>query len=605
MTQGKIIFVIGGVMSGIGKGIIVASLASILKACGLKVNTIKMDPYLNVDAGTMNPFEHGETFVTSDGLEADLDLGHYERFTNKKTTKNSIITSGKIYQTIIAKERKGKYLGSTVQMIPHVTNEIIEFIKREVDQYDITICEIGGTVGDIESMVHMEAIRQLKGSQCSNDVLTLFLTYIPFLQVTEEFKTKPAQDSVKALLHTGLQPDLILCRFENMSVPPTFIKKIALYSNVQENRVFLAPNVDSIYKIPYIYAKQNMHKEVLSLLNITGYNENLDHITKIYKTLKNLDETIIINMVIKYGYADAYISLAESLKHAAYSLGKNIKFNWIDVRNMNSNEVIKILTDNKYAILVPGGFGESGIENKITAITHARTKNIPYLGICYGMQLMAIEFARNVLGIKNANTEEIDPTEKSSHIVHIINKNEQNIGGTMRLGDYEGVIKKNTIAHKIYGNTFIERHRHRYEINTSYKKQFEDNGFIFSGTSDNDIYMEIAEITNLDFFVGVQYHPEFNTSIFEPNKVILAFIQKAYEYQFGTKTNKTNKRLSNKRVSNKRGSKKTSNKRGSKKTSKVSKVGKAKRGSKKTSKVSKVGKAKRGSKKKSKKNTKK
>jgi len=574
MTQGKILFVIGGVMSGIGKGIIVASLASILKACGLKVNTIKMDPYLNVDAGTMNPFEHGETFVTSDGLEADLDLGHYERFTNKKTTKNSITTSGKLYQTIIAKERKGKYLGSTVQMVPHVTNEIIEFVKREVNQYDITICEIGGTVGDIESMVHMEAIRQLKGSQCSNDVLILFLTYIPFLQVTEEFKTKPAQDSVKALLHTGIQPDLILCRYENITVQPTFAKKIAMYSNVPENRIFLAPNVDNIYKIPYIYAKQNMHKEILSLLNISSYKENLDNITRIYKTLKNLEETIIINMVIKYGYADAYISLAESLKHAAYSLGKNIKFNWIDVRNMNKNDVIKTLTENKYAILVPGGFGESGIENKITAITHARTNNIPYLGICYGMQLMAIEFARNVLGIKNANTEEIDPTDKSAHIVHIINRDEQNIGGTMRLGDYEGVVKKNTVAHKIYGNTFIERHRHRYEINTTYRKQFEDNGFIFSGTSDNDIYMEIAEITDLNFFVGVQYHPEFNTSIFEPNKVILAFIEKAYEHQYGNKTSKAKRTSRTKKSKTKRTSKS--------KISKTKRTSKSKRQSKKS-----------------------
>jgi len=529
--ENKIIFVIGGVMSGIGKGIIVASLASILKACGLKVNTIKMDPYLNVDAGTMNPFEHGETYVTSDGLEADLDLGHYERFTNKKTTKNSIITSGKIYKRILAKERKGNYLGSTVQMIPHVTNEIINFIKKDVDNYDITICEIGGTVGDIESMVHMEAIRQLKGSQCSNDITILFLTYIPFLQVTDEFKTKPAQDSVRALLHTGLQPDFILCRFENNVIQPSFGKKISLYSNVPENRIFMAPNVDNIYKIPYLYAKQNMHKEILTHMSINRFNENLENITKIYNTLENLDDTIHINMVIKYGYADAYISLAESLKHAAYHLGKNIKFNWIDVRNMDKNQVKKELEKSKYAILVPGGFGESGIENKITAINYARTNNVPFLGICYGMQLMAIEFARNVLNIKNANTEEIDPSENSTHIVHIINRDEKNIGGTMRLGDYNGIVTPNTIAHKAYGDEFVERHRHRYEINTEFRDQFEKNGLIFSGTSEDNIYMEIAEISNLDFFVGVQYHPEFNTSIFEPNKIILAFIKKAYEYQ--------------------------------------------------------------------------
>jgi len=340
-----------------------------------------------------------------------------------------------------------------------------------------------------------------------------------------------------------------------------------------------------------------------------GYTENLNHITNIYKTLKSLDETIVINMVIKYGYADAYISLAESLKHAAYSLGKNIKFNWIDVRNMNKDEVIKTLTDNKYAILVPGGFGESGIENKITAITHARTKNIPYLGICYGMQLMAIEFARNVLGIKNANTEEIDPTEKSAHIVHIINRDEQNIGGTMRFGDYEGVVRKNTLAHKIYGNSFTERHRHRYEINTSYRKQFEDNGFIFSGTSDNDIYMEIAEITDLDFFVGVQYHPEFNTSIFEPNKVILAFVEKAYEYQFGgsktAKTKRTSKTKRGSKKTSKRASKKVS-KRASKKVSKRAHKKMSKRASKslRVSKPKHTSKSKRGSKNKAKRGSK-
>jgi CTP synthase len=460
----KIIFVIGGVMSGIGKGIIVASIGAILKSCGLKVNTIKMDPYLNVDAGTMNPFEHGETYVTADGLEADLDLGHYERFTNRKTNKNSIITSGKIYQNIINKERKGEYLGHTVQLIPHFTNEIIEFIYRDSDNYDITICEIGGTVGDIESMSHMEAIRQIKGSACNPNVLLIFLTYIPFLEITEEFKTKPAQDSVKNLLHTGLVPDIILCRYEKMVEKVEFINKISLFSNVPKNRIFLAPNVDNIYKLPYIYSEQEIHKEILNILEIKSTKEDMKDINKLYKTLSNLEETININMIIKYGYADAYISLGEALKHAAYHLGKNIKFNWIDIRNMEKSELIKKLEKNNYAILVPGGFGESGIENKITALNYSRTNNIPTLGICYGMQLMAIEFARNVLGIKNANTQEIDPTDKSTHIVHIINKDEKNLGGTMRLGDYSGVIKPNTLAEEIYGSTFLERHRHRYEI---------------------------------------------------------------------------------------------------------------------------------------------
>jgi CTP synthase len=546
--KNKIIFVIGGVMSGIGKGIIVASLATILISSGLKVNTIKMDPYLNIDAGTINPFEHGETFVTGDGLEADLDLGHYERFTNQKTNKNSIVTSGKLYQTIINKERKGSYLGHTVQMIPHFTDEIFEFIYRDADKYDVTICEIGGTVGDIESMAHMEAIRQIKGSNCNSNVLIVFLTYIPFLEITEEFKTKPAQDSIKTLQRTGINPDIIMCRYERTIDKPAFINKISLFSNVPKNKIFLAPNVDNIYKLPYIYAEQNIHTEILNAFNIKPKNKNMDNINKIYNTLENLDETIYINLIVKYGYADAYISLGEALKHAAYHIKKKIKFNWIDVRNMDKKELVSKLKENKYAILVPGGFGESGVENKITALNYARTNNVPTLGICYGFQMMAIEFARNVLGIANAHTQEIEPTNKATHIVHIINKDEKNLGGTMRLGSYPGIVKPGTIAEKAYGPTFIERHRHRYEINTDFKKQFEKNGFIFSGTSEDDVYMEISEIKDLDFYVGVQYHPEFNSSVFEPNPIILEFIKHAYKYQFAsTKNIKGGKKYTSKR----------------------------------------------------------
>lgn len=534
-SKGKIIFVVGGVMSGIGKGIIVSSIASILIDCGLKVNTIKLDPYLNVDAGTINPFEHGETYVTKDGLEADLDLGHYERFTNCKTTKNSIITSGKIYQNIIQKERRGEYLGSTVQMIPHVSNEIIHFINLDVEKYDITLCEIGGTVGDIESMVHMEAIRQIKGSLPTNDCLILFLTYIPFLQITDEFKTKPAQDSIKTLLQTGLQPDMIICRYENISVENTqFTKKISLYSNVHHSKIFLAPNIDNIYKLPYIYSKQGIHKQILDSLCITNYNTELYNINKIYGILENLDDTININLVVKYGYADAYLSLIEALKHAAYSINKNIKINWIDVRDITGEEIVRLLRENAYAILIPGGFGVSGVENKIRALHYARTENIPCLGICYGMQLMAIEYARNVVGLRDATSEELDP-QSTTHIVHIINRDETNVGGTMRLGDYKGVVvvvKNGTNAEKIYGDGgFEERHRHRYEINTEYKELLENHGFIFSGISEDGNYIEIGEVPSLDFYMGVQFHPEFNTCIFRPNKIIVEFVKKSYEYQ--------------------------------------------------------------------------
>jgi len=527
----KLIFIIGGVMSGIGKGVISGSIGCIFKSYGLKVNNIKLDPYLNVDAGTINPFEHGETFVTTDGLEADLDLGHYERLTNNKTTKNSIITSGKILQNIINKERKGAYLGQTVQMIPHFTNEIIEFINRDLDKNNITICEIGGSCTDVESTVYMEAVRHIKGTQCNNDVIVLYLTYVPFLEITKEFKTKPTQESIKSLINLGIIPDIVMCRYEKNDYNPTFIKKISLFSNIPIERIFLAPNVDNIYKLPYYYFKQNIHKEILKIFKIKKGKENFTNIINLYKKLNNLKETITINLIVKYGYADAYISLIESLKHAAYYINKNIKFNWIDVRNMSKSELIKTLEKNNNAILVPGGFGESGVENKIAALEYSRTRNIPTLGVCYGMQMMAIEFARNVLKIKNANTEEIDPTNKSTHIVHIINRNEKILGGTMRLGNYEGKIKPKSMASKIYNSKkFIERHRHRYEINTKYRKLFEDNGFIFSGTSNNNVYMEISEIKSLDYYIGVQYHPEFNSSIFKPNKIILSFIKAAYQY---------------------------------------------------------------------------
>lgn len=527
----KIIFVIGGVISGIGKGIASASIATILKACGLKVNNIKLDPYLNVDAGTINPFEHGETYVTGDGLETDLDLGHYERLTNNKTNKNSNITAGKIYQNIINKERNGGYLGQTVQLIPHFTNEVIEFINRDLDKYDITLCELGGSCTDIEALPFIEAIRKIKGTICNSNVMILYLTYIQYLEITKEFKTKPAQESIKSIIQLGINPDIIMCRYENIEQKPTFIKKLALFSNIPIERFFLAPNVDNIYKLPYLYSNQNIHKEILKILKLKKGKENFSNINKIYKTLNNLKDNITINLIIKYGYADAYISLTESLKHAAYYLGKNIIFNWIDVRDMSKSTLIEKLKENDHAMLVPGGFGESGVKNKIIALNYARTHNIPTLGICYGMQIMAIEFAQNVLNIKNANTEEIDPTSKSTHVVHIINRNEKKLGGTMRLGNYEGKITPKTKAQEIYkSKKFIERHRHRYEINTKYKKLYEKKGFVFSGTSGNDVYMEISEIKDLDFYVGVQYHPEFNSSIFKPNEVILAFVKAASNY---------------------------------------------------------------------------
>ena len=521
----KFIFVTGGVMSGIGKGIVIASLGALLKENNLKITIKKMDPYLNIDSGTMNPFEHGETFVTKDGLEADLDLGHYERFAEIETNNNSIITSGKIYQRIFDKERKGSFLGKTVQMIPHVVNEIIDFIEKDASKYDVILVEIGGTVGDIEGLIHIEAIRQMVGKHGRKNVINIFLTYIPFLKASEEFKTKPAQDSIKKLMQLGIQPEIIVCRYETDDFDTNFKSKISLFSNLKEKYIILAPNINNIYKIPFLYFKQNFHKRVLKLLKIKN-NLNKTKWSKISDTLSNVTGYIHINIVVKYAYSDAYISLVEALKHAAYTMEKDIKLNWIDARSLTKDELIKKLQNEKGGILVPGGFGESGVENKIEAIRYARENNIPFLGICYGMQLMTIEYARNVLKIKNATTAEIDPNNKYPHIVHIINDKETKLGGTMRLGDYEGVIKKNSLAHKIYNsNTFVERHRHRYEINTEYRPELEKKGLIFTGTSGNEKYMEIAEVPENNFFIGVQYHPELSSTVFHPNPVILAFVK--------------------------------------------------------------------------------
>ncbi len=529
------IFFMGGFISGIGKGIFASSIASIFKDCGLRVNIKKLDPYLNVDAGTINPFEHGETFITSDGLETDLDLGHYERFTHIKTTRNSIITSGKIYQTIISKERKGEYLGSTVQMIPHVSDEIIAFIKKQSETVDITLCEIGGTVGDIESIVYTEAIRQIKGSSPPNEVIVILLTYIPYLQITNEYKTKPVQEAVKTLLRAGIQPDMIVCRYEDKEITdPKIVQKISLFSNVPAQNIFLAPNIDNIYKLPYIYAKQGIHKQILASLRLSPPTDTLYNITKVYNTLSSLHGTIHIHAIIKYAYADAYISMEEALKHAAYSVGKNIQIHWTDVRNCSETDLLCKLQQTRAAILIMGGFGVAGVENKIRAIQYARENDIPCLGVCYGMQLMAIEYARNVLGIADATSEELDEARISSnHVVHIIDREETEMGATMRVGDYRGVIFPGSYAETIYNKqAFEERHRHRYEINTLYRENFEANGFLFSGVSADQKYMEISEVDALRFFIGVQFHPEFNTSIFQPNPVILEFVKHADQYGY-------------------------------------------------------------------------
>ena len=527
----KIVFVSGGVMSGIGKGIVVASVAVLLQQCGLRVNTIKLDPYLNVDAGTMNPFEHGETFVTEDGLEADLDLGHYERFTGQATNKDNLLTAGRVYQSILDQERAGSFLGQTVQMIPHVSNELVSFILKNYKDYDATLCEIGGTVGDIESMIFMEVVRQVRCRLGADNVANLFLTYVPYLEVSQEFKTKPSQHAIKTLLQTGIAPDLIVCRYEKTTTDPHFREKIALFSNLPLRRIFMAPNVGNIYELPFDYAEKGLCQELLSLLRLDGqYSLQAQPLLSLHRLFRDIQGELHVNIVVKYGYKDAFLSLTEALKHAAYHLRRRLCCHWIDVRSTTVEEMLRTLRENRAAIIVPGGFGEQGVENKIEAIRFARENNVPFLGICYGMQLMCIEYARNVLGETGAHTEEV--SSDRDDVVHIIDPENKEMGGTMRLGSYACQITPGTVAHEAYQMTEVwERHRHRYEINQRYVARLQEHGLVFSGASPDNNYKEIAEVPTSTFHIGVQFHPEFQSSIFHPHPLFMAFLRHAMDLQ--------------------------------------------------------------------------
>ena len=533
------IFITGGVSSSLGKGLATASLASILQLKGFKVRLRKLDPYLNVDPGTMSPYQHGEVFVTDDGAETDLDLGHYERFTNVNSKKTDSISTGKIYSNVLKKERKGDYLGATIQVIPHVTDEIKNFILSDLNNEDFILCEIGGTVGDIESLPFLEAIRQLRNDSARISSAILHVTHIPWLNAAQELKTKPTQHSVKELLNAGIQPDMLLCRADR-KINNDLIKKIALFCNVKENRVFPALDAKNIYEVPSQYHKVGLDNEILKYFNIknkkiSNKNINWSKWNKLVNTIKNLKNHVTIAIVGKYtNLEDSYKSLVEALYHGGVSNNVKVNIIWVNAEKFNNEKNSNII--NKVdGILVPGGFGERGIEGKIKSSKHARKNNIPFLGICLGMQMAIVDIGRNILKLKSCHSSEFN--NPKNPVIGLMTEwskgkkiEKRNIasekGGTMRLGSYPCIIKKNTLAHSIYlKNKIYERHRHRYEVNKKYLKKYQKNGYIFSGMSPDNKLPEIFEINDHPWFLGVQFHPELKSRPLKPHPIFISFIK--------------------------------------------------------------------------------
>ena len=536
----RYIFVTGGVVSSLGKGLSSASLAYLLNSQGYKVRVRKMDPYLNVDPGTMSPFQHGEVFVTDDGAETDLDLGHYERFTNISAKQSDNITTGRVYSDIIKKEREGKYLGKTVQVIPHVTDRIKEFIKRDIKDEDFVICEIGGTVGDIESLPFLEAIRQFSNDIGKNKTLFIHLTLVPFMRSSDEIKTKPTQHSVKELRSIGIQPDIIICRSEQ-SIPIDQRKKISLFCNVPIENVIETVDVKTIYEAPISFYKEKLDKQVLKHFKLKPKKKiNLSPWKKITNTVLNTKKQVNIAIIGKYvNLKDAYKSLDEALAHGGIYNNIKVKLERIESDKLKPNQISKKLK-NVSGILIPGGFGKRGTEGKISAINYARKNKIPFLGICFGMQMSIIEFARNVLKIKNAGSSELtNNCYPVIGLIHEWNKDgkiikgtNRDLGGTMRLGLYEAKLKHNSLIQKIYkSNSIKERHRHRYEVNNNLRKKFEKKGMVFSGMSPDNNLPEIVELKNHPWFVGVQFHPEFKSRPLSPHPLFSSFIKAAKNHK--------------------------------------------------------------------------
>ena len=529
----KYIFVTGGVVSGLGKGITAASLGRLLKNRGYKVTIQKFDPYLNVDPGTMSPYEHGEVFVTDDGAETDLDLGHYERFIDENLTKNSSVTMGKIYSQVIEKERKGDYLGKTVQVIPHVTNEIKEKIYSFEDtDTDIVITEVGGTVGDIEGLSIIEAIRQVGLERNKEDVVYIHVTLLPYISGSNEIKSKPTQHSVKELQSLGIQPDILVCRSE-LEIPETIREKLALFCNVRKTSVIQNKTVNCLYAVPLMLEKEGLAREVCNHLRLESFVPDNSKWKKMIEGIRDIkqDEKVKIALVGKYvKLEDSYISVVESLQHAGFVNKVKVDIEMIDSETIVPTNAKEILS--KYdGIVVPGGFGDRGIEGMIETIKVARENNIPFLGICLGMQMAVVEFARNVLGLKDANSAEFSNTTKNP-VIHIMEeqKSVKTKGGTMRLGSYPCMIKEDSIAKNVYNNTRIdERHRHRFEFNNSYKEKLEKAGLVCSGVSPDGNLVEIVELNNHPYFIAAQFHPELKSRPNRPAPLFVGLIKSAKE----------------------------------------------------------------------------
>jgi CTP synthase len=534
MKKTKFIFITGGVLSSLGKGLAAASISALLESRGLRITNQKLDPYINVDPGTMSPFQHGEVFVTDDGAETDLDLGHYERFSSTRMGKGNNLTTGQVYFSVITKERRGDYLGKTVQVIPHITNEIKGYIRNTANGFDVSIVEIGGTVGDIESLPFLEAIRQFRNEVGKQNAIFIHLTWVPFIKTAGEVKTKPTQHSVKALREIGIQPDILLCRTENF-LSEDIKAKIALFCNVEVASVFTAKDVDCIYEVPLVYSREGLDTKIVDLLNMWTGQPHLEAWEKVVEKMKHPAQEVCIAIVGKYvNLTDSYKSLNEALTHGGIANNCRVNLRFVDSEKIEKDGLNHQL-DGADGILVPGGFGDRGIEGMIQAVHHARTNKIPYFGICLGMQMAVVEYARYVCLMDSANSSEFDETTPYP-VIDLLpeQKTIKEMGATMRLGAYPCVLEKESFAAQAYGQKEInERHRHRYEFNNDFKEKMIDAGLRITGVSPDGKLAEVVEIKDHPWFLGCQFHPEFKSRPTQPHPLFRDFIEAALKFKLG------------------------------------------------------------------------